>query len=224
MSKKRTSYANALQADFWTALPIDECRARIIQLQRINSTSFAMLRYDQQAPSTRDAVFSTFKLTRYHQHSFWQHHNLLVSNPYRLTIAGTLQATTDGTHVSLKLTIGTRSLLRLAPGLGWWNLLAGGLMGGVAGGLLLLQVLTTLINGTAVSQIQNNGGIATYCGAGACVSIWFFMLGAITWARWSRYRNLAGTAQALIADIHAELHVVSYQAAPAAVTRSPLPY
>ena len=48
MPKKRKLTARTLQADFWTALPIDECYARLKMFQQYNTT----LEHYHESPST----------------------------------------------------------------------------------------------------------------------------------------------------------------------------
>lgn len=103
MAKKRTSNANALQAEFWTALPIDECRARIIALQR----SSTVLERDQQTPTTSDPAFSSFTYAHYREVRYPKRKDKMGNTTgyqfFKPTIEGQLHATIDGTRVTLKL-------------------------------------------------------------------------------------------------------------------------
>lgn len=216
MAKKRTLKTNTLHAEFWTALPINACRERIVALQRRSVVS-------HQAPSTNDPTFSTFTLGRYHHLTFWQCYNWPFGrNEYQLTIEGSLQTTTDGTHVSLKLAPGTKTQLNLETGLARWLMAYIAFFVAILG-LSLLRILFSYLSGETPVPTINGDTIVESVKVLVFLSIWSTIMWSGLKGRWTRHRDLATTAQAVINSIHRELHVVSYQPVPKTSENAPLP-
>lgn len=190
MAKKRKLNVNTLQAEFWTARPIDECRARVIKLLR---KSILTKYHDALVPDKSDQ-FDTFEFTRFHY--------VRGQRRYRVDIQGHLQSTIDGTRVTLKVTPESSKILREFT---WWvrTIAVGAVVTIVYTLTLLLTQPQNLISDRTLDiSIADARAQALIAGP-----ILITILGFITFMAWAVQRTSANIAPTVLAEIRDELYV-----------------
>ncbi len=145
MSNKRTLKNHTVQTDFWTALPIDECRQRLMALQRSNSVS----EYKHKQPLfTGGTQIDQFDLVRVHRLAYWQRKYWPFGTRfYPLHVDGELQATADGTHVTLWVAPQTNALLHRQAIISRWNVTFSALLVAFIFCVIVAQLLGMILFG-----------------------------------------------------------------------------
>ncbi len=212
MSKKRSLKTDALQADFWTALPIDECRERLTELQK--AEGHGRSEPEPQRGLAESAVAparNTFQFTRFHPLTFRERLVQEGRRRYRVDLIVQLHPTVDGTHVIIELASTTQSNLRsdilitqinIAASIGLILLLLG---------LAVIQIVRLYL-GITINELGDLGqgtGLESVIFFVPIFSVGVTLIMLFLGEWWSKFQGLTTTAPTVLAKIRDELYVAS---------------